>query len=392
MNIAKRFLYALLAGFLLLSLSAVAQKNLVYINGNITTANQNGVIVLVNDGNGNMSALAGSPFLTGGTGVGAPPSGDADWDSDGEVIINATGTRLFAVNGHTNTIAAFRINANGTLTPAAGSPFPSGGPQPASIAYKDNALGGGVSMMVVANKDSDPLQTATIPNYTTFTVAANGVLTMNPGSTVTLPAGSSPAQVMFRKGAVTGFFGVEFMAGTFTSYKLDRSGIATVTNSMTMPGPVPVGVGAALQGNVRGIYLTLPGDNGIAVYGYDTTGKLNFLRTVPNQGAAVCWAAVNAAGTRLYTSETASGTMTVYDVSTPSTPVQLQHMAVSGTGALPIHMKVDPTGKFLYVLDRLGVLHVMDILADGTVAENHTPFNLGLPAGTVPLGVSVLQK
>jgi 6-phosphogluconolactonase (cycloisomerase 2 family) len=119
---------------------------------------------------------------------------------------------------------------------------------------------------------------------------------------------------------------------------------------------------------------------------------MNFIRTANNQGLAICWAATDAAGTRLYTSETASGTMTVYDISNSKNPVQLQHLAVSGTGALPTHLKVDPTGKFLYVLDRLGVLHVMDIQADGTVAENHTPFNLGLPSGTVPLGVQVLSK
>ncbi|MBZ5721073.1 MAG: lactonase family protein [Acidobacteriia bacterium] len=69
-----------------------------------------------------------------------------------------------------------------------------------------------------------------------------------------------------------------------------------------------------------------------------------------------------------------------------------QDLAVSGTGALPTHTRLDPTEKFLYVLDRLGVLHVFDILADGTVAENHTPFNLGLPTGTVPLGLAVLKK
>src|SRR5712691_10489278 len=48
---------------------AFAQKNLVYINGNITATGQNAVIALVNDGAGNLTPLAGSPFATGGTGV-----------------------------------------------------------------------------------------------------------------------------------------------------------------------------------------------------------------------------------------------------------------------------------------------------------------------------------
>src|SRR5262249_40368111 len=82
-----------------------AQKNLVYINGNVAVNGQNAVVVLQNDGAGNLTPIAGSPFLTGGTGVGIPPAGDADWDSDGEVIVNGAGTLLYAVNGNSNTIA-----------------------------------------------------------------------------------------------------------------------------------------------------------------------------------------------------------------------------------------------------------------------------------------------
>jgi 6-phosphogluconolactonase (cycloisomerase 2 family) len=379
---------------LLCAATAFAQKNLVYINANITSTNGNGVIALVNDGAGNLTPLAGSPFATGGTGVGpaSDPMVDAQWDSDGEVALNASGTLLFAVNGHSNNISAFKINADGSLTAVAGSPFASQGQQPASLAFKDNALGNGTSMMVVVNKDSDFLQTHTAPNYVTFTVGAGGVLTFNSGSTKTLTPGTSPSQAIWRRGAGNGFIGVEFMAGTVSSYTLTRNGIMSPVNSLSLPGPTPVGVGAVLHPNLKGLYLTLPPDHAVGVYGYDSTGKMNFIRTANNQGLAICWAATDAAGTRLYTSETASGTMTVYDISNSKNPVQLQHLAVSGTGALPTHLKVDPTGKFLYVLDRLGVLHVMDIQADGTVAENHTPFNLGLPSGTVPLGVQVLSK
>ena len=394
-QLTRRFVLVAALATLTIALCATpafAQKNLVYINGNIAVSGQNAVIVLVNDGTGHMTPLAGSPFLTGGTGVGIPPAGDADWDSDGEVAINAAGTLLYAVNGDSNNIAAFKLNSDGSLTTITGSPFASGGPQPASIAYKDNALGNGSSEMVVVNKDSDPLQTPTAPNYTTFTVGAGGVPTLNAGSTFTLPVGASPAMALIRRGATTGFFGIEFMAGTVSSYKLTRAGIMSVTNSVAMPGPTPVGVGAVLHPTIKGIYLTLPADHQVEVYGYDATGKIGAVGSAQNQGLAVCWDAINAAGTRLYTSETASGTISTYDLTNTKKPVQLQHMAVSGTGALPDHMKVDPTGQFLYVLDRLGVLHVLNIAADGTVSENLTPYNLGLPAGTVPLGIQVLMK
>src|SRR5438105_10944651 len=140
-TLTRRFLSTLsLAALLMLLLcaaTAFAQQNLVYINANIITPGGNGIIALVNDGAGNLTPLTGSPFATGGTGVGpaSNPMVDAQWDSDGEVILNSAGTFLFAVNGHSNNIAAFKINADGTLTAISGSHFRSGGPQPASISY-----------------------------------------------------------------------------------------------------------------------------------------------------------------------------------------------------------------------------------------------------------------
>jgi 6-phosphogluconolactonase (cycloisomerase 2 family) len=390
---ASATIFCLFLIVLALAATTFAQQNLVYIDANVVTSGQNSVIALVNDGTGHLTPLPGSPYLTGGTGVGVAPGGaDAQWDSDQEVVINPEGTLLFAVNGHTNNFAVFNLNADGTLSAISGSPFASGGTQPASFAYKDNALGSGVSMMVVVNKDSDPLQTPTAPNYTTFNVSPSGVPTLNTGSTLTLPAGASPGQAIIRRGVPAGFFGIEFMSGKISSYKLNRAGIATTTNSLTVPGPKPVDVGAVLHPTVKGLYLALPGDQQIAVYSYNTAGALTFLRTVANQGNTVCWLAVNAAGTRLYSSEPVSGTISVYDLTNPKVPVQLQHISVSGTGALPAHMHLDPTGKFLYVLDRLAVLHVFNVNSDGTVTENLTPFNLGLPSGTVPLGLAVLSK
>lgn len=395
-KISRSFLLAALLSVLFvgaLTTATFAQQNLVYIDGNIITTGQNAVIGLVNDGTGHLTPLPGSPFLTGGTGVGPAPGGtDTQWDSDQEVVINPEGSLLFAVNGHSNNFAVFNLNADGTLSAIAGSPFASGGTQPASFGYKDNALGNGSSMMVVVNKDADPLQTATAPNYTTFTVTAAGVPSLNSGSTFTIAAGAAPGQALIRRGAPSGFFGVEFMAGKLSSYKLNRLGLLSTTNSLSVPGPTPVDVGAVLHPIVKGLYLALPADHEIAVYSYDTTGKLGFLRTVPNQGLAVCWLAVNTAGTRLYSSEPMSGTISVYDLTNPKIPVQLQHMAVLGTGAVPAHMRLDPTGQFLYVLDRTGILHVFNVAADGTVTENLTPYNLGLPAGTVPLGLAVLSK
>src|SRR5215472_17508098 len=110
---------------------ASAQQNLVYVNANISVSGQNAVLAFVNDGAGNLTPVAGSPFLTGGTGVSAAGSG-AQIDNDGEIIINPEGTLLFAVNGNSNNVAVFKIQSDGSLVAVSGSPFASGGIQPAS--------------------------------------------------------------------------------------------------------------------------------------------------------------------------------------------------------------------------------------------------------------------
>src|ERR1043165_7853174 len=111
--------------------SAQQRKTYIYVESNIGSVDdQNSIYAFANDGRGNLTPLAGSPYLTGGTGVLAP--GSSEINADQQVIANAAGTALYAVNGPSNTIAAFTINADGTLTTIAGSPYPSGGQNPMS--------------------------------------------------------------------------------------------------------------------------------------------------------------------------------------------------------------------------------------------------------------------
>ncbi len=378
---------ATLLAILLCVSPAFAQKSLVYINSNISATGQNSVIALQNDGSGNLTPLAGSPYLTGGTGVVTTGSG-VQLDSDQEVIVNPEGTLLFAVNGDSNTVAVFQIHTNGELTAVSGSPFSSGGQEPASLAYADNVFGTGSSRLIVVNQAADPLQSGGTPNYTTFGISPAGALLL--GSSYNLPAGSSPTQAIWRPGMAQ-FFGFDFMNANVATFNFTPNGAMTQVSSVTPSGSAPVIVGAVKNPVVNGLYIGLPAQNQLGVVSYGPSGALTAGGEVVTQGNTPCWLAINAAGTVLYDSETPAGTISVWNVTNSKKPVQLQHLSVSGTGALPGHMRVDPTGKFLYVLDRVGTLHVLNINSDGTVVENLAPYNLGLPSGTVPLGVAVLK-
>ncbi len=383
-------LLTLITALVALVPGAFAAQNLLYINSNITATGQNSVIALKNDGAGNMTPVAGSPFATGGTGVAGMGSllQDVQWDSDGEIAINSKGTLLFTVNGHSNDFAGFNVNADGSLTALPGSPFPSGGTQPASIVYKDNGAANGISLMVMANKDSDPFQTSSAPNYTTFRVDGTGVPTPIAGSTFVLPAMSSPWQITLPRSSQY-FFGIQFTGDTISTYKLSRDGTIRTNSTLAMAADNGGGV---LNPEANEFYVTMPAARLLNVISYDSKYRLSLAKTLPSSGKAPCWGAMNKIGTRLYIAETSSGSVTVYDTSDATNPIELQHLRMSGTRPYATHIQLDTTGLFLYVLDRQAVLHVCDVAADGTVTETKAAYDLGLPLGTVPLGLAPLRK
>ena len=143
--------------------------SVVYVETNDITAGHTAVLGYARAAAGSLTPLPGSPFSIGGTGVGNPTQGLGPDDSDQEVIASPDHTRLFAVNAGSNTIAVLDIAADGSLTPVAGSPFPSGGIDPVSVGLSGKYL-------YVVNQDRDPAQDAGAgaPSYTAFTVAASG--------------------------------------------------------------------------------------------------------------------------------------------------------------------------------------------------------------------------
>ena len=379
-----------LATLALFAGTALAQdvKTYVYVESNIgKTEGKNSVFAFSNDGLGNLTGLAGSPYLTGGTGVFDPGGGTSEFDADQEVITNSTGNLLYAVNGHSNSIAAFAINADGTLTTVPGSPYASGGQDPASLGLLPSH-----GIMVVANKNEDPNQDigGDLPNYTTFARNADGSLTMNAGSTLDLTADSSPSQALVRnKGHL--LFGMEFKAARLVSYRLNLDGTMSSLSSVSPPTDGDVFLGEIHHPTRKIIYVGLPGTSQVGVYKYNISGVISFVGTVPNDGVAICWLAINPAGTRLYVSETETGSMSVYDTTVPTTPVLLQRIILSGTDRTVSNIALDPTGTFLYALVK-HTLHVVNLDVDGMMSETVSPAVLPGLSGEKPLGLAVVRK
>src|ERR1700691_3556554 len=125
--------------------ASAAPGDVIYLESNSTSGNS----IFAFQFNFTSSPTLMSATPAGGIGVFDPTFALGPFDSDQNLIENANGSMLFAVNSGSNTIAVFSVQKNGSRTPVNGSPLPSGGSDPVSVGLKNNTL-------VVVNKDQDP--------------------------------------------------------------------------------------------------------------------------------------------------------------------------------------------------------------------------------------------
>ncbi len=390
-------LFMLVLGLALPALTASlnAQVNAVYVESNINTTNGNSILGFSNDGLGNLAPLPNSPYLTSGTGWGVPEGQQLGFqqDDDQQIVIDPAGVNLYAVNGHSNTISSFVINSDASLT-LNGTPVNSAGSQPASLGLV-SGLPDGANLLVVVNKTSDTSQTnPKAPNIVSFIASATGTLTPNVGSKITYPTGTSPSQAVVGTGKLV--MVDEFMASPsqIGVYRIRSNGKFNLITTVPVPPGTSVFLGMAASPVSDYIYAALPVEGMIAIYSYvPGTGLMTLTSTVSGPGGLPCWIAVNQAGTRLYTGDTSTSSVSVYDVTDPAAPVFMQQLQLSTAlgNAQPWNVQVDPTGQFLYAVAGVG-LHAINIQSDGTLVELAAPTLIDVPSGTYPYGLASIVK
>jgi DNA-binding beta-propeller fold protein YncE len=147
-------------------------------------------------------------------------------------------------------------------------------------------------------------------------------------------------------------------------------------------------------------YVGVPNGGAIAIYKYSATGTLNLAGTVADAGNAVCWFAINSAGTRLYSVENGSGTVSVYDITNATAPVFLQSLLLSNQPQAPTNVAIDPTGNFAYVIggsnagdQGAALLHVLTInQTTGDLSETVPAVPLNIAQGEHASGLATLLK
>jgi Lactonase, 7-bladed beta-propeller len=345
---------------------------------------------------GSLTPLPGSPFPTGGLGIG-PASYLGPYDSDQNLISNLERTLLFVVNGGSDSIAVLHIRPDGSLVPVEGSPFYSGGSNPCSVGLAGRIL-------CVVNKDMNPENPGTIlPNYTTFRVTNSGQLDPIRNSTYSVDQGASPTQALTMPSRRL-LFGADFLGGILRSFRITGNGALSAAAAIPLPpqlfeptGAPALPIGLAVHPTQPILYVGFVTINQMGVYRYDNSGTLTFLTSVPSSGNGICWITVDSAGKRAYSSNTGDASISVYDTTNPSQPFEIQKLSLNTQGN-SFQFGLDSTGSYLDVITQrtsetqpasANALHVLSVdSTTGKVTEvPSSPTVLPVNDGVRPEGV-----
>lgn len=373
-----------------------------YVESNRATPNGNSVILMPYAPD--LTPLPPAQCATGGSGS-ADLTDSGVLDADNQVLLSPDHRLLFAVNQGSDTIAVFHVDPRGALAAVSGSPFPSGGMAPASIGLAGDVL-------VVANKAQDGIRdlSTVAPTYTTLRVAADGTLSQIANSTISADPGSSPTDAYVPPGSRVVFSTEE--SGPLRGFSVDPNGVLVqASNSPLAPDAAifasgfnpakEFGLGIAAHPSAKFLYIGMPTVPALAVYSYDDSGLLTFVKSVPDAGGYLpCWVVTTTDGKWAYVANAATDNITVYAISDAVNPRQIQTFAFEQPGN-PWNETIDPTGKYLFVntpRDTLGVpegegntQHVMAIGSDGLLTEvAGSPVKIPVASGVNPQGVAVL--
>ena len=294
---------------------------------------------------------------TGGSGSGG------GLENQGGLAFNEDRSLLFVVNAGSNDFSVFRVSGS-TLTLA--SRTPSGGSLPISISeakgfvYVLNVGGGAASTN----------------NISGFSVATDGTVQPIANSTRPLSQGSTtPAQVAIGPAGDVVLV-TERGTGLIDAFPLDTNGNPghVVLNSSSGSGPF----GFQFL-DTNHVFIVEEGANAVSSYSIAAGKTTSITKSAANFQSATCWLAIAPSGQFLFTTNTSSGTISAFNISS-SDAVSLigsTGVAIHASGR-PIDEIVSPSGQFLYVVDAGGSLDAFRIAADGSLTLLQTVSGLGV--------------
>jgi uncharacterized protein (TIGR03000 family) len=315
--------------------------------GHVYTINndlrRNAVAVYRTNADGTLTEVSGSPFATGGKGLGG-----GDIDEQGAIRI--AGEFVLAVNPGSDSIAVLRKGEQGMLTPVAGSPFSSNGNTPLSLTVHGD-------MVYVANQAPKFANPTGKPNLTGFRLGRDGKLMPVENSTIEFPAERGPAQVEFAPDGKTlvvtsGFQGDD--SSEVHAYKVMADGtLKEGTGSPAKPNGVSGTVGFSWAPAGGRVFVSNFRGSAVTVFDVDpTTGGIKPVGgAVGDDEKAACWTTISADGKTLYVANFVSNSISVFDVAEGG-KLKLLGTAKRRAGADPDTKDIglSKDGKYLYAV------------------------------------------
>ena len=345
----------------------------VYVNDN--TAGANTVAGYYRHSDGTLTAIPGSPFVAGGAGTG---HADA---SQGSLQLSPDGHYLLAVDAGSNQISVLRINPDGSLRPADGGPVSSNGGNPVSIAISND-------LVYVANADP------TAPNYTGFRLGFGGHLYPIPGSTVSLPAGSQPGDVLF-SGDGRRVVGTRVGTSLIDSFLVGFDGRLHAAQGSPFSaqglGPFgsefnPVNPFQLFVSNAHGG----AGNGTVSAFIDGFAGDLTSIGSspFPDLQTAPCWVEISRNGRYLFAVNTAVATISSYSINWNGSLSLLGSTALKAPAGGPEDARLSPDGTTLWVVDS-GTDAISGFSVNGGTLSELPSSPIAGPAGATPSGIVV---
>lgn len=345
----------------------------------MTNAAANNQILAYRRETGGTLSLIGA-YATGGDGLGSteispvtPQDGIDVLASQGALRFTPDKRFLLAVNAGSNTVTSFRVDKDGVLVRI--DVESSGGMRPNALAATNGLVY--VSYVGTAADDYEA-------HVTGFVLGADGALTPLAASTRELSDESAqPSALSFSPDgkwlAVS-----ELVTDRITLYPVNADGTLGTAVANDSSGAGPFGSVFLAGGQLIVTEAQMPGVPGsVSSYSVSSTGVLTPISaSISNGQGATCWTMLSPDGHRLYTSNTATGTLSYYGVGNDGT-LTLQTSAVSsleGPASGPIDGGISEDGKYLYVLDSgIGAISALRINDDGSLSKVQTVTGGGLP-------------
>jgi 6-phosphogluconolactonase len=343
----------------------------VYVNDN--TAGENTIAAFDRHVDGTLTPTPGSPFPAGGAGNGAGTG------SQGALQQSSDGRYLLAVDAGSNQISVLRIGPDGELKLV--ELEYSDGVEPVSI-----AVHGG--LVYVANSGSEGT------NYTGFTLNGGGHLRPLAGSTVALPEGSQPGDVLLSSTGRT-LVGVRVATSLIDSFAVGHNGrlFAAPGSPIEAQGPGPFGSEFRPTNPAQLFVSNAHGGEGagtVSAFAVASDAALSSIgeSPFPDHETAPCWVEITHDGAYLFAVNTASDSISSYSIASDGSLELLTSTPLRQANAAPFDARLAPDGGTLWVVEDAGK-GVAGFTVNGGLLTELPSSPTALPDSSAPFGIVV---